>query len=169
MMARNALDIRMELPSDADMKRMFDAVPKFAKHDTLAEAVAGAAMVVRAEARRRAPRSRPEDRRKRSKSQRASANWEGVPLNATVDFAIRQYKNAAFGVVGPKHPHGNKAYFNQPRSRSRKHILWGRNVGRIYTATRNWIVEAFDTTKSQQLDKMKAVLKKKLDEMWLHG
>ena len=167
-MGRNALDLKMELPSDADLKRMFDAVPQLRKHDVMTGAVREASKIIAQRARQYAPRSTPEDRAKRSDSQKRSADWESTPLRTTIGHVVRQYDTGAVGVTGPRHPHGNKAYFNQPRNRQRKHVLWGRDVGRVFTAARNWIVMAFEDTKPQQLEKMKSVLKQKLNDMWLN-
>jgi len=71
----------------------------------------------------------------------------------------------SFSIVGPKHPFGNVAYFNSPKSGQRKHKLWGKDVGRVRKATRNWIVQAFDETRPQQLSAMKTALTKKVHEM----
>lgn len=168
-MAKNALDIDMTLPSDAELKRMFDAVPQLRRHDVMGAAVREASKVVAKKARQLAPRSTPEDRAKRSKSQRQSADWESTPMRTTVTHVVRKYERSALGVIGPKHPHGNKAYFNQPRSGRRRHVLWGRDVGRTYIAATNWLVQAFEETKPEQLSKMKSILTKKLNDMWLHG
>jgi hypothetical protein len=164
----NALDVTMTLPSDAELKKMFDAVPQLRKHDVMAASVRAATQIISKKAKELAPRSTPEDRKKRSKTQRKSADWEGTPLHTTIGHVVRKYDKAAFGVAGPRFPHGNKAYFNQPRSGSRRHVLWGRDVGRVMTVVRNWMMDAFEMTQSQQLSAMKKVLKQKLDEMWLH-
>lgn len=163
--AKNALTVAMKLPTDDELKKMFDAVPQLQRFKVTSKAVKAASKVVETRASQLAPRSKPADQKKRSKKQKAEANWTGVPLHTTIKHVVRDYENSSSGFIGPAWPHGNKAYFNQPRNRSRKHILWGQDVGRIYVATRNWIVQAFDETQSAQLAAMKASLKDSIDKI----
>jgi hypothetical protein len=163
-MAKNALDIRVKLPSDAELKKMFDAVPQLKRHAVMKTTTTAAAKVITQRAKQLAPRGTKADAAKRSKKQRSEANWN-VKLRTTVAQVTRTYDNGSFSVVGPKSPNGNKAYMNQPRTRSRLHKLWGKDVGRTYKAARSWIVAAFDETRSQQLSAMKTALSKKIDEM----
>jgi hypothetical protein len=85
-------------------------------------------------------------------------------------------------VIGPRWPKGNKAYFNTSPKGNAGH-RWGKagqqyqrtRNGRTETYTaiaakprsqiRNWIVQAFDETKSQQLAAMKAKLTELTDKM----
>jgi len=163
-MAKNALDIRVRLPSDSELKKMFDAVPQLKRHAVMKASTTAAAKVIASRARQLAPRGTKSDAAKRSKKQRSEANWN-IKLRTTIAQVTRAYDNGSFSVVGPKSPDGNKAYLNQPRKVSRLHKLWGKNVGRTYKAARNWIMQAFDETQNQQLAAMKAALIKKVDEM----
>lgn len=160
----NALDVRIDLPTDDEINKMFDAVPLLVKHDVLkATTKAGAAVVAR-KAKEYAPRGTEKDRRKRSKSQLAKANWN-IRLHTTIRVVTRGGQRVAFSVVGPKHPEGNKVWFNQGRKGSRKHILWGKDVGRTYHNRANWIKRAFDESQPEQLRAMKEALTKKVKEM----
>ena len=165
-MSRNALDMRLSLPSDRDLARMFDAVPKLQQHGVTKKATTAAAKVIVARARAIAPRGTEADRKKRSAKQRASANWN-IRLHTTIAYVTRVAARLAYSVIGPRHPDGNKAYLNSPKSGSRKHKLWGRNTGRTRRADRNWIVQAFDETQNQQLAEMKASLMKSTREMMM--
>jgi hypothetical protein len=162
----NRIDLNMDkMPTDAELKRMFDAVPILEQYKVSDKVVrAGSAPIV-TRARQLAPRSTPEDRAKRSKKQRAAADWDH-PLWKTIKRVVRKYKNArGIAVVGPEWPKGNKAYFNTS-PRGRRQVLWGRSTGRTIAQVRNWIVQAFDETKPQQLAAMKAKLKTLMREIW---
>ena len=166
MAAKNALTVAMKLPTDDELNKMLADAEFLRAFKVQSEAVEAASVVVRNRARQLAPRSKPEDRRRRSKKQKASADWESVPLHTTIDFVVRDYKNGSSGFIGPAWPHGNKAYFNQPRNRSRKQVLWGKMTRlQPYIATRNWIVQAFDETKAQQVAAMKTALKAAVDRL----
>jgi hypothetical protein len=165
-MSRNALDLRLSLPSDRDLAKMFDAVPKLQRHGVAKKATTAAAKVIVAKARAIAPRGTEKDRKKRSNSQKASANWN-IRLHTTIAYVTRVAARLAYSVVGPRHPDGNKAYLNSPKSGSRQHVLWGRRKGRVRRATRNWIVQAFDETQNQQLAEMKASLMKSTHDMMM--
>lgn len=165
-MARNGIDLRMQLPTDADLRKMFDAVPQLRRYQVIPTTTKAGGRIVLARARQLAPRSTAEDRAKRSKKQRAQANWDAKPLHKSVAMVTRTYDRSAATIVGPKHPDGNKAYFNSPKSGSRLHVLWGMQAGRrTKLAIRNWVVRAFDETKPQQLQAMKAALSRKIKEM----
>lgn len=159
------LRITTKLPTDRELEKMFNAVPMLRRHDVLGVTTAAGAKEVLSRAKALAPRGTEADRRKRSAKQKAAANWN-IRLHTTVAVVTRKGNRLAFSIVGPKHPSGNKAYLNSPQSGSRKHKLWGRDVGRVRKATRNWIVQAYDETRPQQLAAMKAALTKKVAEMF---
>jgi hypothetical protein len=143
---------------------MFDAVPLLQRHGVTKKATTAAAKVIVARAKVLAPRGTEKDRRKRSNSQKASANWN-IRLHTTIAYVTRVAARMAYSVIGPRHPDGNKAYLNSPKSGSRQHVLWGKRTGRVRRATRNWIVQAFDETQNQQLAEMKASIMKSVDDM----
>jgi hypothetical protein len=161
----NKLDVKINLPSDAELKRMFDAVPVLERYSVSDKVVRAGAKHIVNRARQLAPRSTQVDREKRSKSQRASADWN-YPLWKTIKLVVRKYARAAgVGVVGPEWPKGNKAYFNTS-PRGRQQVLWGKRTGRTIPQIRNWIVQAFDETKQKQLASMKSKLKELMDDIW---
>lgn len=165
MARKNGLDIKMSLPTDAELAAMFDAVPMLKRHDVMGATTTAGAKVIVQRAKQLAPRGNDEDRKKRSATQKAAANWN-IRLHTTIAQVTRKGNTRAFSIVGPRHPIGNKAYLNSPKNGSRRHVLWGRDGGRVKTAIRNWIVQAFDETRSQQLSAMKAALAKKVSEMF---
>lgn len=161
----NKLDVKMDLPIDAELKRMFDAVPQLERYRVSDQVVRAGARPIVKRARQLAPRSTAESRAKRSSNQRQSADWD-YPLWKTIKLVVRKYARAAgVGVVGPEWPKGNKAYFNTSPS-GRRQVLWGRPTGRVVPPIRNWIVQAFDETRNEQLGLMKAKLKSLMDDIW---
>lgn len=164
----NAIDLDVRLPSDRQLKEMFDAVPMLRRHDVMNAATRAAADVVVKAARKEAPRSKPEDMRRQSRNTRARFQTGRTPLWKTVKRVVRRGNTSSLAVIGPEYPDGNIAYFNQPRAGQRRHVFWGNDKGRMYIVRRNWLAIAFDLSKPTQLNKMKQVIRQKLDEMWLH-
>jgi hypothetical protein len=178
----NFTDFQMEFPTDEELNKMFDAIPKLERYKVLDQTVTAGAQPVIQRARELAPRSKASDRNKRSKKQRDNADWN-YPLWKTIAKVIRKYQNRyGLAVIGPRWPNGNKAYFNtSPKGNAGNR--WGK-PGQEYTRTirgktstykampakpraqvRNWIVQAFDETKPQQLSAMKAKLTELTDKM----
>lgn len=169
---KNSLTLSAKLPTDDEISRMFGSVATIHKGAIGRAAMKAAAGVIVNRASALAPRSTPSDRKKRSKKQAASADWTSVPLHTTVDEVTRQYDAKTIAVIGPAFPHGNKAYFNQPRKRIRKHVLWGKqspNASRVFIAQRNWIVQSFDETLPAQMEAIKSELTKSVDEVMKNG
>lgn len=161
----NKLDIKMQLPNDAELDRMFNMVPKLERYKVLDKATGEAAKIVVKRARELAPRSSDTgSAQKRSKKQASSANWS-YPLWKTIKRVFRKYQDRyGLAVIGPEWPTGNKAYFNTS-PKGRRQVLWGKATGRVVAQIRNWIVQAFDETKTQQLNAMKDSLKQSLDQV----
>jgi hypothetical protein len=160
----NKLDIKTNMPTDAELDRMFDAVDKLERY-AVGDAVikAGVEPIVK-RARELAPRSsKTGTAKKRSRTQINAANWN-IPLWKTIKRVVRKYQKGTIGVVGPEWPAGNKAYFNTS-PKGRRQVLWGKVTGKVVAQIRNWIVQAFDETKPEQLEAMKAKLKEKIDQM----
>jgi hypothetical protein len=163
-MARNGIDIKHNLPSDKELARMFDAVPILDRHKVADKVLKAGAKPVVKRARQLAPRSTQADRDKRSDKQRGAADWD-YPLWKTIAHVVRKYRTGGFAAIGPRWPKGNKAYFNTS-PKGRRQVLWGKPTGRTLPQIRNWIVQAFDETKGQQLGAMKAKLKTVTNEIW---
>lgn len=172
----NKLDIRLDLPTDAELGRMFDAVPMLERHQVSHHVVRAGAQPILKRARQLAPRSTEEMRNKRSKNQRGgvdpagkkiagTADWD-YPLWKTIKMVVRKGRQAAgIAIIGPEWPKGNKAYFNTS-PKGRRQVLWGKVTGRVIPQIRNWIVQALDETKPQQLAAMKVKLRQLMDKIW---
>jgi hypothetical protein len=158
------MGIKLNLPSDADLNKRFDAVPILERHKVGDKVIREGTKPVVKRARELAPRDRVGNSKKRSKNQKESANWT-IPLWRTIAQVVRKYDVRTTGVVGPKWPDGNKAYFNTSPA-GRRVWYWGKNTGKVAAQIRNWIVDAFEQTRSQQLDAMKQKLKSLMDQVW---
>jgi hypothetical protein len=159
----NALTIKSNFPNDKELANLFGLVPMLQRQQVAQQAVREGAKPVVKRAKELAPRSKPEDTRKRSKKQKASADWN-KKLHASVGSVTRGSGVYSFAIIGPRYPVGNKAYFNAPRSGARRIVAWGRDTGRSKRATRNWVVQAFDETRSQQLSAMKSKIRERISE-----
>lgn len=161
----NKIDIKMQLPSDAELSAMFDAVPILERAEVSFHVLRAGATPIVKRARQLAPRSTAEMRAKRSKSQKKQADWD-YPLWKTINLVVRGGRRAAgIAVIGPEWPKGNKAYFNTS-PKGREQYFWGRFSGRRVPQIRNWIVQAFDETKAQQLMAMKLKIRTLMDKIW---
>lgn len=187
----NGIDLRFDLPTDKELDAMFDAVPVLERHRVADQVVRAGARPIITRARQLAPRSsRTGSKKKWSANMYAGTAKSGSrsasekPLWKTIKQVVRKGKRAgAISVVGPEWPEGNKAYFNtSPNGNVGRH--WGiegqkypKKNGGFHTAgpakarpqIRNWIVQAFDETKPQQLDAMKKKLQKLMDKVWKRG
>lgn len=161
----NKLDIKIQMPSDAEINKMFNAVPVLEQHRVADQVVRAGSRAVLSRAKRLAPRGEVTGTsKKRSRSQQSKANWN-LPLWKSIALVVRKYKTNGTAIIGPRWPEGNKAYFNTSPS-GRKQVLWGRVTGKTVPQIRNWIVQAFDETKSEQLAAMKKKLQQKMKEIW---
>ena len=162
----------MDLPTDAELRQMFDAVPQLKRYSVGDKVVrAGGAVVVK-RARQLAPRSsRTGSTQKWGKSMFVDGGTGGTarsrsekPLWKTIKQVVRKYSANAASIIGPEWPDGNKVYFfSSPKGR--REVLWGTRTGRTIIV-RNWIVQAFDETRSEQLRVMKTKLQQLMREIW---
>lgn len=158
------LDIKLGFPSDQQLDRMFDAVPKLEKYQVGDKVTAAGATVITKRAKELTPRGERSDKDKWSAKTKQRRSGE-MPLWKTIRMVTRKYgEGRGYSVVGPKWPEGNKAYVFTARH-GRHIVLWGRRSGRVAQYVRNWIVQSFDQTKSQQLSAMKAKLQELMDKV----
>jgi hypothetical protein len=163
-MARKTFDLQLKLPSDAEIKKMFDAVPILDRYKVGDKAIRAGVRPIIKRARQLAPLDRKDHRKKRSKKQGAEANWE-IRLWRTIASVVRKYDTKAVGIVGPKWPDGNKAYFSTAPG-GRQVFYWGKNAGKRKAQIRNWIVKASEETRSQQLRAITRELQKSMKQIW---
>lgn len=116
--------------------------------------------IIAKRARQLAPDSRKTGT-KEKQSAKTKAKW-GSRLKANIRTKVIKYPNGAWGLAGAKSPEGNAAHFMQEKPR--KHVLWGKATAiKKYRIERNWITQAFEETKSEQLFAMEASLKTDID------
>lgn len=169
----NKFDIKMQLPNDAELDKMFNMVPKLERYKVLDKATGEASKIVVKRARDLTPRSSQTGSKKKWSKKMTQSKDDGgqnrslseVPLWKTIKKVFRKYQNRyGLAVIGPEWNAGNKAYFfTSPKGR--KEVRWGVVTGRVRSQVRNWIVQAFDETKGQQLDAMKESIKSTVDQV----
>lgn len=165
----------VKLPSDAELKKMFDAVPQLNRYEVADAVVAAGIKPITGRARRLIPRSKPADRAKRSKKQRETNPGLDDPLWKSVRHVVRKAgRGGAVAVSGPefkgKAGASQKIYLvAEHKQKGRRMFFWGRDGGRTKLKIRNVMIQAAEETKPEQLAAMKVPLKKKMDQVWLHG
>ncbi len=168
------LDIKIQLPTDAELSKMFDAVPALERHNVGDKVVRAGAKPISKRAQALIPRSKKEDTDKRSKKQRAQADWAS-PLWKTVKLVVRKFSaGGAVAVTGPEYTGktgaGQKIYLiAEHKKKGRRMFFWGKDGGRTKVKIRNVMVQAADEARSESLAAMKTKLKQAMDEVWKRG
>jgi hypothetical protein len=158
-----SITFKSTMPSDAELATMFGTVGTFDKYKVGDKVVTAGSTPILKRAKELAPRDTSGNGDKRSKNQKAKANWN-IPLWKTVKRVIRKRESGALGIIGPEWPTGNKAYFNTSPN-GRRVFYWGKDAGKTKVAIRNWIVQAADETRGQQLDAMKSKLQEVMGDV----
>lgn len=150
---------------------MLQRMPKLvvASGGPMDRAVRKASTIVARRARQLAPSSKLTGSRK-LQSKTTKTKWEtnidGTaknPLREQIKTKLVKYPTASHGIIGPSSPKGNQAHFGQ--TKSRRHVLWGKSsLVTGYRIARDWIVQAFDETKSLQNTAMIASLRQDIDK-----
>lgn len=153
-------DVRIDVTGDEEVLAMLDRLPKLVvgAGGPLDRAVSKAAAIVARRARQLAPDSKanPKGDSRKKQSKKSRKGWL-KKLKTTIRQKIVKYDTTTWAVVGPKNPEGNMAHFMQ--TKPRPHVLWGKaSAVQQYRAEKNWITQAFDETKSEQLSAVKASL-----------
>ena len=134
--------ISVDIQGEEDVLRMLSALDSRAMFKVADAGMKKANKHVRNRARQLAPRSsRTGSAKKRSKSQRESADWE-TPLHKTIKSKVHKSKDGSVGVIGPSWPQGNKAYFNLSEN-GRQEVFWGKPQGTTYKQE-DWLKKALD-------------------------
>ena len=125
-------------------------------------AVGKAAKVVAKRAVELAPDSDKTKSRDRQ-SKKTKAIWTGK-LKRLIRTKVIKYERSSWAVVGPKSKEGNMSHFQQEKPR--RLVLWGKAT-RVaqYRIERNWISQAFDETKSEQVSAMENSLQSDVEKL----
>lgn len=159
---RRASHITIDVRGEDSVLALLEQLPKLVVSEggTLDRAARKAANIVARRQRQLAPDSRKTGSRDKQ-SKKTKAKWN-VKLNTTIRTKIIKYPNGVWAVVGPKSPEGNAAHFQQEKPR--RNVLWGKATQiKQIRLERNWNVQAFEETKSEQLSAMEASLKQDID------
>lgn len=159
------VSVKVEVQGDAEILALLDRLPKLAVSagGPIDRAVTRAAKIVAARARKLAPDSKknPKGNPRDKQSKKSKGIWS-KKLKTTVRHRVIKYDTGTWAVVGPKNPEGNAAHFMQEKPRA--HVLFGKaSAVQKYRDERNWIIKAFDETKSEQLAAVKASLTADID------
>lgn len=148
----NKFQVTLDFPTDAELNAKLDGFSLLNRFKASDRVTSAMGRVVLARAKELAPRSKAADTDRWSKTLKAAR--AGVPaLWRSVAMVLRKRAYDAYVIVGPKWPDGNKAYFNVAfRKGSREKVLWGKRMGQAIPAIRNWLLQAADETKSQQIE-----------------
>lgn len=158
-----SITFKSNLPTDSEIATMFGTVGTFDRFKVGDKVVTAGTNPIVKRAKELAPQDTSGHGKKRSKSQQAKARWD-IPLWKTVAKKISKGNVKTIGVVGPKWPDGNKAYFNTGPN-GRRVFYWGKDAGKVKVQIRNWIVQAADETRGEQLDAMKSKLQEVMGDV----
>lgn len=171
-----ALNIK-KMPTDAEIRRMFDAVPILERYKVADQVVRAGSKPIMTRARQIVP----EQIGKRELTSEEQDAGFGKPLKTTIKQVVRtgssRNKGGGVAVVGPEHtgPNGagGKAYLlAEHKTNTRRRVLWGKEpvtLSKFAVKIRNFMNQAFDETKSQQLSAMSAKLRKVMEDIWKRG
>lgn len=157
------ISIKTNFATNNEIATMFGTIDTMQRYKVGDRVVTAGSSVVLKRAKELAPRDTSGHKEKRSAKQKAKADWN-MPLWKTVSRKIVREERGAYAIIGPRWPEGKKAYFNTSPN-GRRVFYWGKDAGIVKLAIRNWIVQAADETRGQQLDAMKSKLKEAMDEV----
>lgn len=160
------LEFKSDLPSDAELEAQWNMIPKLDRFAVGDKVTRAAGKIVLDRVKQLTPRSsQTGTAKKRAKTQRDGADW-APPLWKGMSMAVRKYATSTWAWVGPRWRDGQKIYFiGEWKRQTRRQVLWGKVTGKVVRKLRNWIVQAFDETKSQQLSAMKSTLTTEIDKV----
>lgn len=164
-----SFSMKVDFPTDAELDRMFDVVGAMHRYGAADKVVKAMGKIVLERAKQLVPRSKKNPKGDPTKkwSQKYAHRVGEMPLWQSLKLVVRRTSKLSYALVGPMWREGSKAYFNMAyRKGSREVYLWGKAAGRSVQATRNWILQACDETKPQQIDAAKTELRKFLKDTY---
>lgn len=163
-----AVRVELDMRGDRELLNLLERLPKLvvAAGGPTDRAVRAGANVVAKRARQLAPSSKKTGTR-RLQSLKSRKIWSET-LREQIKVKLVKYPNSSYAVIGPKSPQGNMSYFVS--GKERRHVLWGKATAvAMYRYKRNWMLQASDETKSQQLSAMRKSLTKDIDAQMKGG
>ena len=179
--------ISHNLPSDAQLRKMFDAIPILERHEVATKTLRAGVTPIMRQAKQLIPVGNDSDRDRRLEKQRGEADWE-THLRDTIKTAVRKgnagNRGGAVGVVGPKYEPsggggGKKALQAGPGGKiyligtwkkgTRIRKLWGNDpkvLSKIKRKFRNFMLDAANFSRPEQLARMKVRLTQLMDIIW---
>lgn len=163
-----AVKVKIDMRGERELMDLLERLPKLvvSAGGPTDRAVRAGANVVAKRARQIAPSSKATG--SRQKQSRSSRNKWPETLREQIKVKVVKYPNSSWAVVGPKSPQGNMSHF--VNGKKRRHVLWGKRTAvAMYRYARNWMLQASDETKSQQMDAMRKSLTKDIDAQMKGG
>lgn len=145
------------------LDKLLESIPPLVRAEggPLDRAVSKAGTVIKRRAVQLAPDSR--ETGSREKQTAAARRTWSKKLRTTITKKTVRFSNIALAIVGPRSPDGNMAHFMQEKKRNL--VAWGRRTGWRIGLVRDWIVQAFDETKGEQLSAMEQSLRDDIDKV----
>lgn len=160
--------IQMTVRGDAEVIALLGRLPKLVvmAGGPADRAMSAATTVLQRQAQAIAPDSRATGS-KRKQSKKSKAIWKHK-LKTKIRKKLIRYPDGVYGLVGPKSPEGNAAHFVS--GKPRRHVLWGKTTRvAMYRYQRNWMLQAFDESRSGQLAAMRSVLIMEINQQMRGG
>ncbi len=146
---------------------LLDQLPMLLRGTAFDKAMRAAAKPVVEKAKELAPQGNDADRKKRSKKQKASADWN-VRLRSTITSKLSKRENGGTVVVGPSWPRGNKAHFDwgiRSFGKGREKVLWGKRTGEVVRNEIHWLKRAGDLAKEQAIAAFEEEVRRAIAEL----
>lgn len=157
-----SFEIKIDIDKRTD--KLIQQLPMLIHHKAMDKAAKAYAKPVLDRMILRAPDSREtRNRDKWGPKYAKDPKWTGITSGAHQDTKLFKTANGTILYVGPKWPKGNKQQFNDPKSGQRKHVLWGKDTGRVFRVTRRWQQRAFDESNQTALYAFRSVLRKEIE------
>lgn len=157
----NAMDITIN--GDREVIALLERLPKLvvSAGGPADRAMTAATTVLQRRAISIAPDSQQTGSRKKQ-SKKSKKIWRHK-LNQKIRKKILRRPDSVYGIVGPKSPEGNMAHF--VNGKPRRLVLWGKATRvAMYRYERNWMLQAFDESRGEQLSAMRESLRREIDQ-----
>lgn len=162
--------MKVDFPTDAELDRMFDmvgAMHRYGAADKVVRAM-GKIVLTRAKAIVQSTANSALTGSRDKWSLEMKAAYSHIPhLYDALRLVMRKTSKLAYAIVGPMWREGNAAYYNLAYKKgTREVVYWGKPQGRSVQAIRNWMLQACDETKPQQVEAAKTELRRFLKDTY---
>lgn len=166
-MTKAKIAYNAQLPSDAELNRLFADVKTLHKFKVIDSAMRAGGKVVQKRARQLMPVSSPEDRFKRWKDGRIDTRREGEKsLKMSVVQRVDKLNWGASAIIGPKYPEGQKIYLMMEHKQDTRDVIaWDKGYVDFVIKKRNKLTQAFEEKKQAALAAAKVEAQKRIKDL----